>query len=111
MPTSFVASVSSKTRRLIRHQDGLERWGLTKIPTAKIRAFAIANKGLAISSPKRSSIDQQKIGGFQKLNGFSAKMRRAMHHFKNGLPNADRVQKTIRTYGSSDAFPRLFVDR
>jgi hypothetical protein len=73
IPTSFVASVSSKTRRLIRHQDGLERWGLTKIPNAKIRAFAIANKGLAMSSPKRSSSDQQKIGGFQKLNGFSAR--------------------------------------
>ena len=39
------------------------------------------------------------------------KMRSAMHRFKNGLANADRVQKTIRTYGSSDAFSRLFVDR
>jgi hypothetical protein len=68
-----VASVSSKTPRLIRHQDGPQRWGLIKIPTTKIRAFAISNKGLAIASPKRSSSDQQKIDGFQKLNGFSAK--------------------------------------
>jgi hypothetical protein len=73
IPTSFVASVSSKTRRLIRHQDGPQRWGLIKIPTTKIRAFAISHKGLAIAFPKRSSSDQQKIHGFQKLNGFSAK--------------------------------------
>jgi hypothetical protein len=41
-----VASVSSKTQRLIRHQDGPQRWGLIKIPTTKIRAFAISNKGI-----------------------------------------------------------------